>query len=65
MILGLLPPDGGSVLFDGTDPAALGRREKEFRRRVQPVFQDPYGLLDPTYSVFRIVEETDAGASDR
>ncbi|PTR21597.1 peptide/nickel transport system ATP-binding protein [Rhodococcus sp. OK519] len=57
MILGLLPPDGGSVLFDGTDPAALGRGEKAFRRRVQPVFQDPYGSLDPTYSVFRIVEE--------
>ncbi|CAM2994658.1 nickel import ATP-binding protein NikD [Prescottella defluvii] len=57
MILGLLPPDAGAVRFDGTDPAALGRREKEFRRRVQPVFQDPYGSLDPTYSVFRIVEE--------
>lgn len=57
MILGLLAPDAGTVLFDGTDPAALGRGEKAFRRRVQPVFQDPYGSLDPTYSVFRIVEE--------
>lgn len=57
MILGLLRPDAGAVLFDGTDPAELGRGEKAFRRRVQPVFQDPYGSLDPTYSVFRIVEE--------
>lgn len=57
MILGLLTPDAGSVLFDGTDPSAPGRGEKAFRRRVQPVFQDPYGSLDPTYSVYRIVEE--------
>jgi len=57
MVLGLLPPDGGSVVFDGTDVASLGRRERQFRRRVQPVFQDPYGSLDPTYSVQRIVEE--------
>lgn len=57
MVLGLLPPDAGSVVFDGTDVASLGRRERQFRRRVQPVFQDPYGSLDPTYSVLRIVEE--------
>lgn len=57
MVLGLTPPDAGSVMFDGIDPATLGRREREFRRRVQPVFQDPYGSLDPTYSVRRIVEE--------
>lgn len=57
MVLGLLTPDAGSVVFDGTDIAAPEHREKGFRRRVQPVFQDPYGSLDPTYSVFRIVEE--------
>ncbi|RVW00277.1 dipeptide ABC transporter ATP-binding protein [Rhodococcus xishaensis] len=57
MILGLLPPDSGSVVFDGTDIATLGRRERPFRRRVQAVFQNPYGSLDPTYSVQRIVEE--------
>ncbi|MCL2535425.1 MAG: ATP-binding cassette domain-containing protein, partial [Nocardiaceae bacterium] len=57
MVLGLLPPDAGSVVFDGTDVVALGRRQRQFRRRVQPVFQDPYGSLDPTYSVQRIVEE--------
>lgn len=57
MVLGLLSPDAGSVVFDGSDIATLGRRERGFRRRVQPVFQDPYGSLDPTYSVQRIVEE--------
>jgi peptide/nickel transport system ATP-binding protein len=28
-----------------------------FRSRVQPVFQDPYGSLDPMYSIFRTIEE--------
>jgi peptide/nickel transport system ATP-binding protein len=30
---------------------------KAFRRRVQPVFQNPYGSLDPMYSVYRTIEE--------
>ena len=28
-----------------------------FRRRVQPIFQNPYGSLDPMYSIFRTIEE--------
>ncbi len=58
MALGLLPPTAGTVTFDGLDLAALNRRETlAFRRRVQPVFQNPYSSLDPMYTVFRAVEE--------
>ncbi|BBX99344.1 dipeptide ABC transporter ATP-binding protein [Mycobacterium lacus] len=58
MVLGLLRPTSGTVVFDGTDVGALNRKEAlAFRRRVQPVFQDPYSSLDPRYSVFRAIEE--------
>src|SRR5690606_33660470 len=52
MVLGLLEPTSGSVLFDGKDMAKLSTKEQfAMRRRVQPVFQNPYGSLDPTFSV--------------
>ncbi|MGB8387938.1 dipeptide ABC transporter ATP-binding protein [Mycobacterium sp.] len=59
MVLGLLQPTSGTVVFDGTQIGpSLNRAEASaFRRRVQPVFQNPYSSLDPIYSVFRAVEE--------
>jgi peptide/nickel transport system ATP-binding protein len=58
MVLGLLEPSSGTVFFDGRDTTSLSRREAlAFRRRVQPVFQNPYASLDPMYSVARIIEE--------
>ena len=58
MVLGLLEPTSGTVEFDGQDVARLsGRRALAFRRRIQPVFQNPYGSLDPQYSVYRSLEE--------
>ena len=61
MVLGLLQPSSGTVVFDGLDvsgTASLSRRQTlAFRRRVQPVFQNPYGSLDPMYSVAQIIEE--------
>ena len=59
MALGLLQPTSGTVVFDGTQISdALDRDTMmAFRRRVQPVFQNPYSSLDPMYSVFRAVEE--------
>jgi len=58
MVLGLLAPTSGTVTFDGRDVAAMNRREVlAFRRRVQPVFQNPYSSLDPMYTVFRAIEE--------
>ncbi len=59
MVLGLLSPTSGTVVFDGSDINDKLDREAAlaFRRRVQPVFQNPYSSLDPRYSVFRAVEE--------
>ncbi len=59
MVLGLLPPTAGTVVFDGTriDDAMPRATQLAFRRRVQPVFQNPYSSLDPMYSVFRAIEE--------
>lgn len=58
MILRLLEPTDGQVFFDGTEMSALSKAELvKFRRRVQPIFQNPYGSLDPMYSIFRTIEE--------
>jgi ABC-type glutathione transport system ATPase component len=58
IILNLLEPTSGTIRFDGTDLSTLGPRELfAFRRRVQPIFQNPYGSLDPMYSIFRTIEE--------
>ena len=58
MMLGLEPITSGSIIFDDQDVASLkGREMFRFRRRVQPIFQDPYGSLDPMYNIFRTIEE--------
>ncbi|GAB3537393.1 ABC transporter ATP-binding protein [Arthrobacter tecti] len=58
MVLGLEAATDGHILFDGVDITSLGRKEMfDFRRRVQPIFQDPYGSLDPMYNIFRTIEE--------
>ncbi|WP_067531575.1 dipeptide ABC transporter ATP-binding protein [Nocardia crassostreae] len=58
MVLGLLAPTSGRVSFDGQEVASLKvKAALAFRRRVQPVFQDPYGSLDPMYSIYRTIEE--------
>jgi peptide/nickel transport system ATP-binding protein/oligopeptide transport system ATP-binding protein len=48
LLLRLLPPDGGSISFDGQDwLAARGRSLRALRRQVQIIFQDPATSLDP------------------
>ncbi len=48
----------GEIRFDGKKLGSLSRAEElAFRRRVQPVFQDPYGTLDPQYSVGDTIAE--------
>ncbi|ASN21038.1 dipeptide ABC transporter ATP-binding protein [Arthrobacter sp. YN] len=58
MVLQLEKPTEGKIIFDGVDTAGLkGKELFKFRRRVQPIFQDPYGSLDPMYNIFRTIEE--------
>lgn len=50
----LVEPSNGSIVFDGTDVTHLGRRAlRPYRRRVQMIFQDPYGSLNPRHTVER------------
>jgi peptide/nickel transport system ATP-binding protein/oligopeptide transport system ATP-binding protein len=57
-ILRLLEPDGGRVVVDGADIFALGAAElRAVRRRMQIVFQDPYGSLNPRMSVRQTLAE--------
>ncbi|WP_026818849.1 dipeptide ABC transporter ATP-binding protein [Arthrobacter castelli] len=56
--LRLLRPTSGRVLFDGEDISPLASKELlRLRRKVQPIFQNPYGTLDPMYSIYRTIEE--------
>ncbi len=57
-VLRLIPATAGSVRFDGRDVFALGRKElRALRRRIQIIFQDPYGSLNPRMTVGTIVGE--------
>ncbi|QUH03634.1 ABC transporter ATP-binding protein [Saccharopolyspora erythraea] len=54
----LLTPTSGSILLGGRDIARLGERQlRPLRPRIQMVFQDPYGSLDPRLSAAEIVGE--------
>jgi peptide/nickel transport system ATP-binding protein/oligopeptide transport system ATP-binding protein len=51
-VLRLEAPTRGTVHFDGSDLAALGGRElRALRRRMQMVFQDPFGSLNPRRTI--------------
>lgn len=58
MVLHLLKPTSGKVFYEGRDTSMFKAKDLlGFRRHVQPVFQNPYGSLDPMYSIFRSIEE--------
>lgn len=58
IVLNLLDPTEGKVFYKGTDLSTLNNAELfAMRRKLQVVFQNPYGSLDPTYSIYRCIEE--------
>jgi oligopeptide/dipeptide ABC transporter ATP-binding protein len=57
-VLRLIDPTTGAIAFEGRDVTRLpAKRLRDFRRRVQVVFQDPYDSLDPRMRVKALVEE--------
>ncbi len=57
-ILRMLEPTAGRIVFDGEDLSAYNQRQlRPIRRRMQMVFQDPFGSLNPRMRVREIVGE--------
>src|SRR6185436_5934617 len=57
-ILRMLEPTAGRIVFEGQDITALDReRMRPIRRRMQMVYQDPYGSLNPRMKVRDIIGE--------
>jgi ABC-type glutathione transport system ATPase component len=58
MVLGLIEPTAGTVTFDGQPVTGVPQaRLRGLRRRMQPVFQDPYAALNPRMRVEELVTE--------
>jgi len=58
LIVKLEEPEEGKLLFDGNDITKIkGNALKNFRRKVQMIFQDPYQSLNPYFSVYDSVSE--------
>lgn len=58
MLLRLLEPTSGKLFYNGVDLLTLNSKDElKFRRRVQPIFQNPYGCIDPMYSIYNCICE--------
>ena len=58
LVARLHDPTAGTIRFDGADVTSLrGKDLRKLRRKVQVVFQDPVGSLDPRLRVWQIVGE--------
>lgn len=58
MIVGLLKPDSGEILYEGKNISHISRKElKKIRESVQIVFQDPYASLNPKMTIEKILME--------
>ena len=57
MILDLIPPTKGEIYFENKDIKNLDATSKlKFRRSVQPIFQDPFGVFNPFYKIDRVLK---------
>ena len=58
MIVGLLPPSSGRIVFDGQEMAGTsGQAMRRLRKRFQMIFQDPFASLNPRWHVGDIIAE--------
>ena len=58
VILHLLEPTGGKILFEGEDITNVGKKKlKELQRSMQIIFQDPFSSLNPRMTVSETIRE--------
>ena len=58
LILNLIEPTGGEVIFQGQNIFSFSRGEmRKIRKKMQMVFQDPYSAFDPRFTVFESLSE--------
>ncbi|MFB4163660.1 ABC transporter ATP-binding protein [Alteribacillus sp. JSM 102045] len=58
LILKLLDPTEGQIVFNGNDITSYSQRKvRPHRKDMQMIFQDPYGSLNPRMSVGELIEE--------
>ena len=56
MILGLITPTQGELFFEGQNINKLNNEDRlNFRKSVQPIFQDPFGVFNPFYKIDRVL----------
>ena len=66
VVVGLLQPDSGSIIFEGKSTVGLSRRQLGVtRQQIQMVFQDPYASLNPRHRVGDIIEIGRASCRER
>ena len=56
MLLGFVKPSAGQVFYRGNDLAAMSEADRrQFRREVQPIFQDPFDVFNPFYRIDHVL----------
>ena len=58
LVMKLLQPTAGDILFNGINIAPMSAKEfKPYRNKIQMIFQDPYATVDPRMSVSQLIAE--------
>ncbi|ROR10055.1 ABC transporter ATP-binding protein [Erwinia sp. JUb26] len=58
ILLGFQQADSGRVVIDGIDASSLrGEALRQLRRKIQLVYQNPFASLDPSQTLYRVIEE--------
>src|SRR4051794_20686767 len=56
LLMGFIKPTGGQILYKGLDVAKMNSAQtRQYRREVQPIFQDPFEVFNPFYKVDHVL----------
>ena len=54
--LGMIEPTGGQIIYKGRELTAMSKDERrDYRREVQAIFQDPFAVFNPFYTIDRLL----------